>query len=77
MINEIRKNIFSGEFQCHDKSKCIMNSSVCNGHADCEDNSDELNCKNFTCISASFKCNSTDVCIPKNWECDGEVLKKK
>lgn len=33
-----------GNFLCADKKQCINNAYICDGEADCDDSSDELNC---------------------------------
>ena len=32
------------EFLCHDVDQCISTRGLCNGYANCPDNSDEINC---------------------------------
>ncbi|XP_068445967.1 low-density lipoprotein receptor-related protein 8-like [Clinocottus analis] len=60
------------EFRCSD-GLCIPRPSVCDGHADCEDGSDEQHCGPFSCrkASGSFSCGPSDVCLPENKLCDG------
>ena len=35
----------SSQFQCTSDKKCILKSLVCNAHNDCNDGSDEKDCK--------------------------------
>jgi hypothetical protein len=60
------------EFRCHN-GNCIWKSLVCNDMYDCDDYSDERNCRDYICNENFFKC-TTGKCIPQNWECDGQVL---
>ncbi|KAF6214052.1 hypothetical protein GE061_011783 [Apolygus lucorum] len=58
-----------GGFQC-DTKRCIPKDWQCDGHTDCEDHSDEKNCKN--CPPDQIHCGNS-VCISKSHMCDGEV----
>ena len=59
------------EWQCFDK-QCIDSKDVCNGVADCRDQSDERApiCQLFRCPSYSFRC-SYGACVKGTAACDG------
>uniref|UniRef100_A0A668USH9 Suppression of tumorigenicity 14b n=1 Tax=Oreochromis aureus TaxID=47969 RepID=A0A668USH9_OREAU len=59
------KRTCTGMFQCNN-SRCISNTSQCDGWDDCGDNSDEINC---TC-TGMFQCNNSR-CISNTSQCDG------
>ncbi|XP_070688328.1 low-density lipoprotein receptor-like [Pempheris klunzingeri] len=60
------------DFRCSNGS-CIPRLSECNGHADCEDGSDEHHCE-IRCTSAGlWSCGPSDVCLPKDKLCDGKT----
>lgn len=49
--------------------QCIPKSSLCNGHNDCADGSDESSCTdNGRCQPNEFKC-SNNKCVLKTWRC--------
>ncbi|XP_050314425.1 atrial natriuretic peptide-converting enzyme isoform X2 [Anthonomus grandis grandis] len=56
-------------FQC-DIKRCIPMDWHCDGHVDCKDQSDELNCKK--CESDMIHC-GFDKCINQGHMCDGKV----
>ncbi|XP_044056531.1 low-density lipoprotein receptor-related protein 8-like isoform X2 [Siniperca chuatsi] len=57
------------EFRCRDGS-CIPRLSVCDGHTDCEDGSDEVRCGHLWCKKDEFTCRSRR-CISLHYLCDG------
>lgn len=57
------------EFRCSDGS-CIPRLSVCNGHRDCEDGSDEQRCGHLWCKKDEFACPSRR-CISLHLRCNG------
>jgi hypothetical protein len=62
-------NDFVDEFRCRDNSKCISNRSRCDNIQDCNDNSDEINCKmtksiDIDCPSQLFTNTSGDIYSP-------------
>nr|XP_020467750.1 low-density lipoprotein receptor-like isoform X2 [Monopterus albus] len=57
------------EFRCSDGS-CIPRLSVCDGHADCEDDSDEHHCSYVWCKKEEFACRSRR-CISLRYLCNG------
>ena len=52
-------------FDCINK-KCIPYNQVCDGHDDCGDSSDEVNCK---CESDQFRCKN-GLCLPNELKCN-------
>ncbi|XP_054722001.1 uncharacterized protein LOC129231663 [Uloborus diversus] len=58
-----------GEWQCSN-GLCIPITDICNGHEDCLDMSDELNCN---CGSGYFRCGNNTPCLPDKFKCDGKV----
>ncbi|XP_034387287.1 low-density lipoprotein receptor 2-like [Cyclopterus lumpus] len=57
------------EFRCSD-GLCIPRPSVCDGHADCEDGSDEHRCGHLLCKKDEFACRSRR-CIAPRFRCNG------
>lgn len=62
----------SNEFECDDRSHCVIQSWVCDGSVDCADGSDEAHhrCHNTTCRSDQFRCRD-NTCIPGFLHCSG------
>lgn len=59
------------EFSCASgHPKCILSEYHCNGHNNCFDGSDEINCT--SCSSWKFSCKSGNQCVYKSWQCDGD-----
>ena len=42
--------LLTGEVPCRIGGKCISESDLCDGQYDCEDQSDELNCRKYMLI---------------------------
>ncbi|KAH3769640.1 suppressor of tumorigenicity 14 protein-like [Dreissena polymorpha] len=61
----------SGQFKCKTSGECVDKNLICDGKAECQDKSDESNCKmhNLTCFDM-FTCMNGQ-CINKNGVCDG------
>ncbi|EDW00229.1 GH12750 [Drosophila grimshawi] len=59
-------------FEC-DFGQCIPFEKKCDGYADCEDQTDELDCPAMTehCLEHEFECD--DYCIPRDQLCNGIV----
>ena len=60
-----------GMFKCI-YAFCIRISARCDGHIDCIDGEDELNCSNISC-SGHLKCRNENRCIGLEQMCDGSV----
>ena len=56
-------------FQC-DVKRCIPKDWQCDGHVDCKDQSDELNC--VQCTKGMIHCGA-DKCMSQEHMCDGKV----
>ncbi|KAK6617378.1 hypothetical protein RUM43_014387 [Polyplax serrata] len=61
----------SDEFKCHDNSRCVPTSRVCDGVHDCSDSSDEENCSAPpVCSGDQFRCDD-DTCLRSDQRCNG------
>ena len=60
-----------GMFKCI-QSFCIRLSSVCDGHIDCPESEDEINCSNMSC-NGFLKCRNENRCVGLQQICDGVV----
>lgn len=56
-------------FQC-DVTRCIPKDWRCDGHVDCKDQTDELNCR--SCGHGMIHCGE-DKCISQDHMCDGLI----
>ncbi|OWF44812.1 Dorsal-ventral patterning tolloid-like protein 1 [Mizuhopecten yessoensis] len=60
-----------GNFYRCANNQCVPKLGICDGHNQCGDSSDELNCAaSGVCKGTEFEC-PDNTCIPKNWVCDG------
>ena len=56
-------------FKCP-QSYCIPWRRICDDSFDCQDRSDEYNCKSFVC-KGMLKCHNSSLCIHQSEQCDG------
>uniref|UniRef100_A0A3B3QJP4 Si:dkey-88l16.3 n=1 Tax=Paramormyrops kingsleyae TaxID=1676925 RepID=A0A3B3QJP4_9TELE len=61
----------TGQFQCAHGKKCIDMEQVCDGVAQCQDRSDELECWKPS-KSCAHRCDNKTRCVPESFRCDGE-----
>ena len=63
-----------GDWACHDGDGCIIDTQVCDGIPQCNDESDELTsvCVNWTCSTGLWKCGDLK-CISRLLVCDGKA----
>ncbi|KAH9364308.1 hypothetical protein HPB48_010267 [Haemaphysalis longicornis] len=59
------------EFKCATHDECLPVRFRCDGDNDCQDGSDEENCKDYKCPADDFTCNNGH-CISALWKCDGD-----
>ena len=62
----------SSEFRCRGSRKCIPNTWLCDGEADCADKSDEEDCTTYPCGVREFQCRESGKCILTLFVCDGD-----
>ena len=68
---ELEPPCASDEFLCNN-GQCIPNHWYCDGHHDCIDESDEMNCAQICNDELEYKC-SNGLCIPRAFICDGQA----
>ena len=59
------------EFQCSHGKRCISKVLVCDGQNDCQDQSDEVNCRSLG-EGCHLWCDNNTRCVPDSFLCDGE-----
>ncbi|NWT18474.1 VLDLR protein, partial [Vireo altiloquus] len=57
--------------RCDNATRCIPKSWLCDGHADCQDHTDEQGCALKECGPAEFACRSGQ-CVALALHCDGD-----
>lgn len=66
----------ASQFKCADLKQCVQEAYKCDGIPDCNDGSDEAGCPSLAPHQCSpdkqFQCQSSGICIPRTWYCDGE-----
>lgn len=59
------------ELPCEDGSKCYYESTICDGYPDCDDGTDERDCKTL-CYPGQFACANDHGCLDIWLKCNGE-----
>lgn len=67
----LKFHLFSGQFQCAHGKKCIERRQVCDGVAQCQDRSDEVDCFKPE-EGCGYRCDKNR-CIPESFVCDGDT----
>lgn len=62
----------SSEFSCAATHTCVPAQWRCDGTADCEDGSDEINCTRRVCLEPYVSCADQSSCVLKKKFCDGK-----
>nr|XP_054929395.1 sortilin-related receptor-like isoform X7 [Dermacentor andersoni] len=60
------------EFSCLATKTCVPAQWRCDGTADCEDGSDEVNCTRRVCLEPFVSCGDQSSCVLKKKFCDGK-----
>ncbi|XP_077518999.1 uncharacterized protein LOC144129009 isoform X2 [Amblyomma americanum] len=60
------------EFPCRATKTCVPAQWRCDGTADCEDGSDEVNCTRRVCLEPFVSCSDQSSCVLKKKFCDGK-----